>query len=251
MNKIVFFSLCLIKINAVFAQKTIYDNNAQVRNVGSFTGVSVSNAVDLFLSMGSEDKVAISTKDAKDLEYVITEVKNGILYIRTNSYKKEKKNGRSGFIVINNYNEWGPKNVKAYVSIKNINTLSASGASDIHANGIIKSPKLDIHLSGASDFNGTVDIQTLSLKASGSSDFKISGKATDIKLDVSGASDVKGYNLVAENADLDVSGASDVKITVNKKLSAEASGVSKIYYKGNPQIVKEKSSGVSTIRSNN
>lgn len=218
-------------INKSQAQKTVYDANAQVRNVGSFTGISVSSAIDLYISMGSEDAVAVSGSDKAYTDAITTEVRDGMLYI---GYKSGGVN-------------WGAKSMKAYVSIKNINRLVASGASDVYVDGSLKGTDLSIELSGASDFKGAINTQNLRLEASGSSDFTISGTATNAKISVSGSSDIKGFDLVTENCNIRASGSSDVNITVSKQLKAEASGSSDINYKGDPTVKDVKSSGSSDV----
>jgi hypothetical protein len=59
------------------------------------------------------------------------------------------------------------------------------------------------------------------------------------------------YDLVVDNCIAELSGASDVKITVNKSLSAKASGASLLYYKGNPEKKEISSSGASNISQRN
>lgn len=212
----------------------VRDNNAQPRTVsGSFNGISVSGSIDLFISQSSEETVVVSAADAKYRDRIVTEIKDGML----NIYYNEK-----GL-------QWsGDRKLKAYVSFKTINKLRASGSSDIFANGVIKSESLELGLSGSSDFKGAVDVQELSLHQSGSSDAKISGRAGTLKIDVSGASDVDGYELAADYCDANASGASDIQLTINKELTARASGSSDIYYKGSGVIKDVKSSGSSTVK---
>ena len=215
------------------AQKTVYDANVEVRKVGSFTSVSVSSAIDLYISMGNEDLVAVGGADKSYANSITTEVRNGTLYI-----------GFKGSVIIN----WGAKNMKAYVSLKTINKLEASGSSDVYVDGTLNATDLVIDLSGASDFKGSVQTENLRLNGSGSSDFKVSGKATNIKIDISGSSDVKGYELITDNCDIQASGSSDVQITVNKQLKVNATGASDISYKGEPTIKDVRTNGSSDIK---
>jgi len=212
------------------AQKTVYDPNAQIRTVGSFTAIDVSSSIDLYLSMG-ENAVAVSAKENSYTEKITTEVRNGTLFIGVS--------GNGG---------WGAKSLKAYVSIKTINKLVASGASDVFVDGALAGTDLSIYISGASDFKGAVNATNLRLEATGSSDFHISGTSTNAKIKLSGSSDLKGYDLAIDNCDVEASGSSDVKITVNKELRATASGASDIYYKGEPTVKDVKSSGASDIK---
>ena len=138
--------------------------------------------------------------------------------------------------------------MKAYVSVKELGRLQASGSCDVYVEGNLNTTDLAIALSGSSDFKGAVNAQNLRLEASGSSDFHISGKTTNLKINVAGSSDVKGYDLIADNADIEANGASDVKITINKELKARAAGSSDITYKGEPTAKQVFSSGASDIK---
>ncbi len=216
------------------AQNTVInDPNAQVRDVKNFHGVEVSSAINLYLTQGNEEAVAVSARDTKYRDLIRTEVKNGILKIYLD---KEAWNWHSG-----------DRKLKAYVSIKTIDRLSASGASDILVDGTISGDQLDLRLSGASDFKGMVKFTGITMDQSGASDATISGSVGDISIEASGASNVKGYDLVTDNCKVHASGASDIRISVNKALNAHASGASSVYYKGTGVITEIHTSGASNI----
>lgn len=218
-----------------FAQTTIHDANAEVRNVSGFKGVSVSSAIDLYISQGSTEAVAVSAKDTKVRDRIKTEVKDGVLYISFDG---------------NGWKNWGmgDQKMKAYVTIKDINRLEASGASDVKVSGSLKTDNLKLHLSGASDFEGNVEVDNIQVQGSGASDIKISGKADQAKIEMSGASDFKGYDFTVNYCKAEVSGAGDLQVTVNKELDAQASGASSIKYKGDAVVKRSDSSGASSIK---
>jgi Putative auto-transporter adhesin, head GIN domain len=222
---------------AVFsnAQKTIInDANAERRIVSGFTAINVSSAVDLYLTQGDEDGIAVSASETKYRDRIKTEVKDGTLKI----WYDDK-----GF-------NWstGNKKMRAYVSFKTLSKLHASGASDVFVNGTLKATDLDLELSGASDFKGDINVENLKAHISGASDITASGKVGSLIIDASGSSDFKGYDLVAQTCDAEASGASDIKITVDKELSASASGASDIRIKGNGVIKKMSNSGASSVK---
>ncbi len=76
---------------------------------------------------------------------------------------------------------------------------------------------------------------------------RITGTATNLDVDASGASSFKGFDLSTDYCNVKASGASGIKITVNKELSATASGASDIDYKGTGVIRDIKTSGASSI----
>jgi hypothetical protein len=234
MRKMLFILwLGLLGLSSRAQQTIVHDANAELRPVKGFHGVEVSNAIDLYLSKGDEETVAVSARDIKWRDRIVTEVVNGILRIRLEG---------KGWTVGNN-------KLKAYVSFTTLDQIKASGASDVYVDGVIAGDQLSLDLSGASDFKGAVKVGSLRLDQSGASDAHItgivSGKTT---IRSTGASDVKGYDLVTDDCDVHASGASDIRITVNKGLSADLSGASSVYYRGAGVIRESHSSGASNVK---
>ena len=218
------------------AQRTIVnDPNVELRSgVKGFHGINVTNAIDLYLSQGEAETVAVSAADTKWRDRIRTEVVDGILKVWLDN---------RGFI-------WngGNKKMKAYISFTHLDKLNASGASDVFVDGVIAGDNLEITLSGASDFKGAIKVGSLKLDESGASDAHITGSVAGMTtVQSSGASDLKGYDLVTENCNAHAQGASDIRITVNKELNAHASGASSIYYKGGAVIRDLHSSGASSV----
>ncbi len=236
MKKLYLFLSFAVVTSAVTAQKVISDANAEKRNVSGYHAISVANGIDLYLSQGSES-VAVSASETKYRDRIKTEVVGGVLKIYC-----EPNNGL--------HIEWGNDNrkMKAYVSFKTLDKLTASGGADVDVDGSINVSSLTLHLSGGSDFKGKVEASDLKVEASGGSDVHISGVAKSVDIDASGGSDFKGYDLVTDVCKLDASGGSDVYITVNKELSADASGGSDVFYKGNGVVKDMKSGGSSSIK---
>ena len=231
MKKISVILLGLLFSAAIFAQQ-VNDPNAEVRVAKNYHGINVSNAFDIYLSQSNDEAVAVSASDVKDRQMIKVEVKEGILYIGLE--KGWKWNS-------------GNKKLKAYISFKQIDKLTVSGACDVFISGILKADKLSINQSGASDLKGKLDVKELTVDISGASDITVSGIAGKLNVEASGASDFKGFDLVTDYCDVRASGASGIRITVNKELSAHASGASDIKYKGEGLIRDLKTGGASSV----
>ena len=231
MKKLLFSLLVTGLITTVSAQKTINDPNAEKRNVSGFHAIEVGGGIDLYLSQG-EEAVAVSASKNEYRARIKTEVKGGVLKI----WYEWNSNLRF---------DWSNHKLKAYVSFKDIDRLEGSGGSDISVDGSIKVAKLAMEVSGGSDFDGKVETDELKIHASGGSDVDISGKAARLTIDASGGSDFKGYDLASDICNVEASGGSDIHVTVNKELSANASGGSDVYYKGTGMIRDLKTSGSS------
>ncbi len=226
--------LCISYL-AVAQDKVIYDANAQKREVGSFNTVQVSHGIDLFISQGNEEGLVVSATQVEHRDKIKTVVENGVLKI----WFDDK--------IIMGWN-WRGRNLKAYISVKTIREIRASGGSDVMVQGTLNTTDLTMKLSGGSDFNGHLTVTNLTIDQSGGSDTHIRGKAVNVRVEASGGSDFSGYDLTAEYAILKASGGSDAEITVTKELAAEASGGSDVNYKGSPVIKFKSSSGGSSVK---
>jgi hypothetical protein len=189
----------------------------------------------VYITQGNEESVAVSASETKYRDEIEVKVDGGILSIGL------KKNG-----ILKKWNN-GKMKLKAYISFKQINKLNVSGACDIFFQGTVKADDLGIEMSGASNIKGEFDVKKMDIGLSGASDMKLSGTVSDLKIEASGASDFKGYELTANYCDISVSGASAVQITVNKELSAKASGASDVRYRGTGLIKDIKTSGASSV----
>jgi Putative auto-transporter adhesin, head GIN domain len=236
MKKILVTIILLSSMTAIVAQeKVVNDKNAQKRSVQGFHGIKVSHGIDLFLSQGNTETVVVSASDESLRDRIKTVVENGVLKIYLDNKDEWWK-----------FN-WSSRNLRAYVSVKNIDLLDASGGSDVDVDGTLKSAKLAMEISGGSDFKGKVDIGDLSIDQSGGSDIDISGRAGKLDITSSGGSDFDGYDLVSDVCTVDASGGSDVNITANRELIASASGGSDVHYRGNAELKKKNSSGGSSV----
>lgn len=232
--KLLLTLLALVTVQAITAQKTIInDPNAEVRSVGSFSAIRISGGIDLYLSPGDREALAVSASEPEYQTRIITKVENGVLNIYYDNQDKKWSSGN--------------KKMKAYVSFTSLSKLTASGACDVYVEGTIKGDGFTLNLSGASDFKGSVQVNQLAVIQSGASDVTISGVVKNLEVKASGASDMKGFELSTDVCDAKAYGASDIKVTVNKELQVEASGASSVQYKGNGVITSTKTNGASSV----
>ena len=109
--------LLLISLS-ISAQKTIHDDNAISRPTIGYHAIEISDGIDLYLSQGTEEGVAVSGSTNEYRDKIKVEVANGVLKIY---FEKQNSWGMS----------WGNKKLKAYVSVKSIDKITASGGSDV------------------------------------------------------------------------------------------------------------------------
>ncbi len=233
MNKL-FFSIGVFLLTmSIQAQKTIKDGNAELRDAKNFHSISISDAFDVYLTQDNEEAVAVSANETKYRDLITVEVKNGVLHVGV------KKEGL----------RWmrGNKQLKAYISFRKLDKLDVRGASDIYIQGTMKAEDLKLHISGASNLKGRIESSNLVVDLSGASDITVTGHASKLDLDVSGASKFKGNNFSTDFCSAKATGASDIVLTVNKEISANASGASAVKFKGEGVIREIRTGGASKV----
>ncbi|MEP7141985.1 MAG: head GIN domain-containing protein [Ferruginibacter sp.] len=211
-----------------FAQKeaVINDPNAQKRSLReSFSTISVTDGVDLYLTQGNEESIAVSAADPKYMERYKTEVDNGVLKI----YYDNKGINWTG-------NE--KRKLKAYISFKTLEKLNASGGARVIMKSVLTADKMEYTFTSGADFTGEVNISQLDVVQNSGSLVEINGKTGNLKVDVSSGAVFKGYELATDYCDAKASSGGGVRINVNKELSVKASSGGGIHYKGDG-VVKD------------
>lgn len=234
---IVLLFLGLASLQSATAQdQVVVDANAILRNVEKdFNKIKVSGSIKLVISQGNDIALALSASEDKYIVDIRTVVENNTLKI-----------SQAG-------DSWGSsknRQLTVYLSVKELVEIQVAGAANVIGSGEIKTEKLKINLSGASQLRADLSVQMLTMDLSGASKAKLNGKAAMLDIECSGASDVNFFELDAETCNATASGASDMEINVSKELNATASGASHIFYKGGA-VANVKASGVSKIAKRN
>lgn len=153
-----------------------------------------------------------------------------------------------------------------------LTSVRLSGASEYHTPFVVTGQKVELDLSGASDFVGDVEAETvvmdlsgassvksdvsassLDLDMSGASDAFLAGTTGLLKLDLSGASTLKKrvvggkYALSCERCEGSLSGASDAFIHCEGSIEVDLSGASDLRYTGDANTTGSRTSGSSHL----
>ncbi|RYC68072.1 MULTISPECIES: head GIN domain-containing protein [Spirosoma] len=209
------------------------------RPISSFTKLSVSSGIDVYLTQGNSERLTIESKGV-DEEDVKSEVRNGTLRLYI-----ERKGGNWGF------NFGRDRYVKAYLTFKQLTDLQASGGADVLGQGTLSFNDLNVDASGGADIKLTLKANDLNASASGGADLLIEGSARVLNASGSGGADLDARKLVVEVGNAVSSGGSDVYINATRELSLKASGGSDIYYYGSARVLGKSESGGSDITKRN
>lgn len=230
---VAFILLIITSACAQTSKKMVFDGAAEDRKLSGFSAINLSNAFDVYISQGTEDAVAVAANDASVTKNIKTHISGGVLYI---SFEQK------------GWGSWKNNKLKAYITVKDLQKLTVSGACNVSFVDAITSNNLQISMSGASDIKGAVKVNGLKVGASGASNISLSGTATDTDFNVSGACSIKSLDLITDNCAVVASGASSIRLTINKYLKANVSGASDIRYKGTVGRFETRTSGASDIK---
>jgi hypothetical protein len=92
-----------------------------------------------------------------------------------------------------------------------LTSVDLSGASEFHSEYGLEGQKVEVELSGASDFYCDIDADVVDIDLSGASDFIGNVWADEIEMALSGSSNIKG-NVSADDLDVELSSASDATL---------------------------------------
>ncbi|MES2603369.1 MAG: head GIN domain-containing protein [Pseudomonadota bacterium] len=225
-------SLTSLLLAATLAQAA----DSETRNLADFDSIEVGGGIDLVLKQGAAFSVQVNAEDG-DLDELITEVRGNTLYIH-----RDDSDGWRGW----RDRDW-QDDYSADVTLPVLQSLEASGGSDVEATGTFTGDRITVRASGGSDIELDVAVDTIRVTASGGSDLELSGTANHLRADSSGGSDLEASDLTAKEVDVTSSGGSDARVTVTESLTADASGGSDIHYSGDPQFKDIDKSGAADV----
>lgn len=195
----------------------------------NFTKVEISSAFKFEIQQSSSYNISV-TADDNVMEYVqVSQV------------------GQTLKIKLGTVTWFGPKTLRASVTMPELRGLTVSGASRGDIYDFSSTEDLDITVSGASRVNGDITAGNVEFRISGASTIQLDGSANDMVAGVSGASRFNLDDFTVNNADVDFSGASSGTVNLSGRLDADLSGASKLWYIGEPIMGTISTSGASTL----
>jgi hypothetical protein len=185
------------------------DMQTEKRDIGEFTEIDNSLCCDVYVTIGDDRSVEI-TFDDNLLEFIVTEVDGGILFIEGDGSFSSRRSCRID------------------ITTPELTEVRISGSGDADIRGL--------------------DCERFYYQISGSGDFYGEGRAKDLRMSISGSGDVETRDLIAEVVEVDISGSGDARVFASQSLEAHVSGSGDIYYYGDPEDVHRSISGSGRIR---
>ncbi|MDB5211964.1 MAG: hypothetical protein JWQ30_2791 [Sediminibacterium sp.] len=189
---------------SVQAQKVVYDDNVQKRTISSFHAIETSSGIEVIMSKGDKEELAVSVGNTEYLDQVRTVVENGVLKLSRAS---------DNWKFWNKFKNW---KVKVYVSYVNVDAIRAT--------------------SGGSVTASDVSFTRLIARMNSGGMITLTGKIESLDVDGSSGAQFRGYSLTTTNCKADVSSGAGVQVTVTKEISAKANSGGFVRFKGDGLI---------------
>ena len=199
------------------------------RGVGSFTGLEVSGGYKVVIKQDSVNNVTIIGDD------------NLMKYVKTDNNGDHLK-------IYNSRSICTSGQYTVYVSLKELNYIETSGATSVFSDGKITVKDLELHTSGSTKINLSLNADHVKTEASGLTDIFLEGQAQSHTLETSGSSTLNALNFVVNKYRIESSGLSHCKINVLSELDIHSSGASDIQYRGNPTDIRNDKSGIASLK---
>lgn len=195
-------------------------------DISGFTKVEAGGHFKVFVKKGNQFSV-VARGCSNLLDDLRLQVRNmGTLYIE---YKAEQDSRAI---------------TEVELTLPHLNSVVLTGAAQASVEGFSGQPSLIRHvLSGlaACTVEGTgINAQ---VELSGTSHLKISGDTESLYGNISGEASLHGYETRAREVDISTSGKAQAWVHPTEIIYAEASGDSRVYYRGNAPNVHTSSSG--------
>ena len=224
----------LVLLGSFLISLTAGGQQSEVRSLERFTGVKSAEAIDVYLKKGDKEGVKLEVAGIK-LSEVITEVNGNYLKIHM----------RDGISFR------GKSDVKAYVTYVELDKISASSASNIFSEGVMKTNSMEVRASSAASIEVNLEANTVQVHVSSAGDIILEGKAKSMNAEASSAGEVDAYNFLTETAEAKAGSAGSIKLNVSQALDAHASSGGSIRYRGNPAKTNTNSSSGGSVKRSN
>lgn len=265
MKKLIY--LLLLAGNVTFAQEM------ENRNVSDFKEIKVSQSIAVNFIQSNNKSVEVLVQNPEDLQYVKTEVVNGVLQIYVDLPKKIFKKG------LNNIKVQVSNPVLEGVTISSSSTFNLtneivskkfrikSSSSSKYTGALVKTDNLEIESSSSSIVNGTFQVMNetsflasssskiilnlktkqLNGKSSSSSKILLSGSANQASVVSSSSSKIEGSSFSVVNLTCTASSSSMISIDVTDSITATVSSSAKVLYKGKPSTINASTSSSGVV----
>jgi hypothetical protein len=224
------FSLSLLLIIMIAKVHAQSNNNSKIRRLNnSYHAVMVSSGIILNVVNGDSKEALVKASNADYLDKIKTIVENDTLkvffYYKDDPNWKGLVNSTETFSVI--------------IHEPNLNFIQASEGSNVNCQIPITTELLKLKLLTGGQLKGITNCKSISVHMQGGSKLKLAGEVANAEYVILGGSEADAKNLKTTNCKADVHSASSLNLYVTQNLDVIGKNKAKIYFSGNPLIIKK------------
>lgn len=198
-------------------------------NQSGFARISAGETFTINVKQGTS--FSIKAKGcSNELNDLVLSDQNGTLTIRYNQYKSDRYR------------------VDFDITLPTLSSIALDGAATGTVTGSGQQTSfMKAVLSGTAKCTIEQLPVLVDAELSGASELTLNGTAPDLIAHLSGDAKLNAYTANFSDADVYTSGTASAKVVVQQSLFAQATGDSRIYYKGNPANVNAEQSGTAKV----
>ncbi|MFB0911102.1 MAG: head GIN domain-containing protein [Flavobacterium sp.] len=216
-----------INLKSITGSGRVTTENRTVQ--GKFKSIEVSNAIDLIIEQSNKTEISVTADDNLQ-KNITTKVENGVLIVACDY---------DSFIDI--------KSKQVTIKMPIIESLSAASAASIASVNTLKSEKIVLKTSSASNLYLKIESDYIACKTSSGSSITIEGMTLRLKVTASSGSTVDAHDLLANEVDATTSSGANISVHPIVSLKAKASSGSAIDYNTIPKSLEKKSSSGASV----
>jgi hypothetical protein len=215
----------LIYIFLFFSSLSILSQSKVEKNLGDFSILKVYNGIELELIKSTEQKLEITGKKS---EIVKIKNVNNTLKIALPFSLKPENNIANGEVLVKLYY----KNTIAVIDANEGATITGKE---------VNQDKLEVNAQERAFINLVVKVKHLEVRASSGGIIKLTGSVKNQNVDVDLYGIYNGFDLIAKvNSTVKAGTGAKAEISAGETLNAKVSFGGSIFYKGNPEVLKDK-----------
>lgn len=201
----------------LFPDDDSYPLKKQV-TVAPFYQIEVSDAIQVTLKQGNQQRVLIQSQSTKDYQEITVKTKDGTLYLSAPE-------------------QTDATHSKVIVTVDTIERVSLFNVAKVNFETPFELNRLHLVLDDLSQADvQLLSVEWLSAALRGGSQLTLKGSAKNLSLETDGVSVVDALQLTTDNATVKAEGISNIQVNVLKKLRAHSDKESYIRYKGTPSM---------------
>ncbi|MBC5775046.1 PspC domain-containing protein [Pontibacter sp. KCTC 32443] len=208
-----------------------YGSNSKAFQVSDFERISISGPYHVQIKEGKTHKVTVRGPE-REIRRMEVDTNSGELTIESEDN------------VINLFENHDP--VLIQITVPELESLHLGGAIKADVTGI-NANELYLGLAGATKAAINVRAKTLRADVAGASNTLFTGTTDKFELEAAGACKIDADQLRASDVVVEALGATKADVYATGSLRAEASGASRITYKGNPRSTQIDADGASKV----